>query len=64
MITQPAAPGSPCTPLSQRQRAAAVHRHRAGRYGIVALGHGIAAVLSRSDGSRPGAPPREGGSTS
>jgi hypothetical protein len=63
MTTKPAAPDSPCTPLAHRGRAAAAHR-RTSRHGIAALGHRIAAVLSKSHGSRPGAPLGEGGSTS
>ena len=64
MTTQPAAPDSPCTQLAHRRRAAAAYRRRTSRNGIAALGHRIAAVLIKSDGSRPGAPRGEGGSTS
>jgi hypothetical protein len=64
MTTQPPAPNSPCTQLAHRGRAAPADRRRTSRHGIAALGHRIAALLIKSDRSRPGAPRGEGGSTS
>ena len=64
MTMQPPAPDSRCTRLGHLRRAAAAQRRRTSRHGIAAPGHRIAAVLIKSDGSTPGAPRGEGGSTS
>jgi hypothetical protein len=64
MTTHEASPTTSGTQLTDRGRVHLAPRRRTERHGIVAPGHGTAAVLISFDSSRPEPPGRERGSAS